>query len=73
LLRFLLGFLSDDSATKGDEDHPAEYVRDAATEVLARQLGLVVPYNPDRGPLARAFVRATVAKLAEEELARLKK
>lgn len=73
LLRFLLGFLSDDSVTEaGGENHPAECMRDIATEVLARQLGVKLDYSLGNGPFPRLLFRAVVAKSAAEELARLK-
>jgi hypothetical protein len=66
-------FLSDDSVAKGDEIQPDVCVRDAATGVLAGQLGLKLDSDPEGGPFSNAFFRAAVAKLAAEELERLKK
>jgi hypothetical protein len=78
LLRFLLRFLSDGES--GDvvfgpdgEERPGPRVCDVAVEVLARQLKLEEWYSLGNGRLERLLFRVAVAKLATDELARLKK
>jgi hypothetical protein len=77
LLRFLLEFMSDETATTivgpHGEERPGGPVRDVATEVLAGQLGLQAQYSLDSGGLERLLFRAIVAKLAAKELAELEK
>ena len=80
-LRFLVGFLNDETS-RGTPIEPASYrgewelqVRDFAALSLAWEFGLwkKVQFDPNRGPFSHLLLRATVAKLAAEELARLKK
>jgi hypothetical protein len=77
-LRFLVGFLTDETAGDGwfnavPGDPAALQVRDLAAVGLAQWLELKVELDNNRGPFSRAFIRAAVAKVAAEELARLKK
>jgi hypothetical protein len=74
-LRFLLKFLSDESLRSADMPDrlmgaSVERVSDVATVALAWQLGIDIDFDPDRGPLSRLLIRAAIAKLAAEELAR---
>jgi hypothetical protein len=85
-LRFLVGFLADES-TRGDTPPPGKVfdsfyaaprspsgqVRDVAVVELARWLGFEMEFDDKRGPFSRAFIRAAVVKAAAEELERLKK
>jgi hypothetical protein len=76
-IRFLLKFIND-RAMIGRFDGDMAEVRDDVTDRLAGLLGVRTRLsNSDsdqtRGPLSRAFFRAAVAKMAAEELERLKK
>lgn len=81
-IQFLMKFLDDethekavDIKTEGGRYYSSgtPAVRDTAAHTLAGVLGLTTEFDRNRGPVSRLFIRATVARAAAEELARLKK
>ena len=79
-LRFLVGFLNDETASDGwfnavPGESTALQVRDLAAVALAREFGMFnkIKLDEKRGPFSRLFIRAAVANMAAEELERLKK